>query len=770
MKNLNRQYRPRHHRATITVIVVISLFAGSGITSFQLIKNLKEQNNDIGVNTVVTYEPIKAAPTDFISTWNTSALSTGSSGSNQIKLPLYYFGMYDFTVNWGDGSSNTIIKWDQLEITHTYASEGLYTLNISGTIFGWRFVNGGDKLKLMEISQWGDLNLGTSTSYFYGCANLNLTATDAPDLSGIFSLHQAFRNCDNLGSSGDMNNWDVSRVTDMTEMFYSADNFDQNIEKWDVSSVTDMAAMFKGSRSFNQEIGGWDVSSVTDMAAMFDSAVYFNQSINNWDVSSVTDMNRMFDSAVYFNQSINNWDVSSVTDMNRMFDGSRSFNQDMGGWDVSSVTNMYLMFAWAVSFNQNFSGWDVSSVTDMGGMFSNAWDFNQDVSRWDVSSVTDMGGIFSFAHDFDQDIGEWDVSKVTDMDSMFEEAHDFDQDIGEWDVSKVTNMGAMFEEADKFNQDVSRWDVSNATDMDSMFNQARYFNQDIGGWNVSSVTDMGWMFYNANYFNQNIDGWNVSSVTDMGGMFQSAGSFNQDIGSWDVSSVTDMGGMFQSARSFNQDIGSWDVSSVTDMDSMFNRACLSPANYHSLLKGWGQLSLQNGVRFDAGDSQYSLNASEDRQYIIDNFGWYIQDNGIITILPPEADYLQAYAGDGFVSIVWRTPPDLSNCIITTYNISRSNSSEGPFIFLTNCNTTSYMDYAVIKRQTYYYRVQTITEYGYSEYSEIFSTSPDLNISPDDDQTDDDSQSDGIPSYPFGILLISAWAMVFLIQRRRLIKP
>ena len=94
--------------------------------------------------------------------------------------------------------------------------------------------------------------------------------------------------------------------------------FNLPIENWDVSSVTDMREMFAYSK-FNQPIGGWDVSSVKTMMRMF-SVSQFNQPIGDWDVSSVTDMREMFDFSK-FNQPIENWDVSSVTEwkMSQMF-------------------------------------------------------------------------------------------------------------------------------------------------------------------------------------------------------------------------------------------------------------------------------------------------------------------------------------------------------------------------------------------------------------------------------------------------------------------
>ena len=42
------------------------------------------------------------------------------------------------------------------------------------------------------------------------------------------------------------------------------------------------------------EISNWDVSNVTNMSYMFGAEFSFNQPLNNWNVSNVTDMEAMF--------------------------------------------------------------------------------------------------------------------------------------------------------------------------------------------------------------------------------------------------------------------------------------------------------------------------------------------------------------------------------------------------------------------------------------------------------------------------------------------
>lgn len=212
-------------------------------------------------------------PSTFVSVWNTSENSIGSSGINQISLPLENGGIYNFTVYWGDGTYDIITSWNQPEVNHTYSSAGIYKIQIEGEIKGFRFANTGDRLKLYDIEQWGSLNLGNNGEYFYGCSNMNITATDNLDLSGTTDLSSMFASASNFNS--DISNWDVSSVTNMYNVFNSAYKFNQDLSNWNVSNVIFMRAMFKTATSYNQNLSVWDVDQVTDCSA-------FDLSTTSW--------------------------------------------------------------------------------------------------------------------------------------------------------------------------------------------------------------------------------------------------------------------------------------------------------------------------------------------------------------------------------------------------------------------------------------------------------------------------------------------------------
>ena len=198
-----------------------------------------------------------AAATDFRIVVKTD--NAGVSNNDQFQftgaLGDYDVEVYDET---GTTLQETITGLSDAATITIAAGAGTYELRVFPAVTNGfnriQFNNGGDRLKLLEIRNWGEVVWSSMASAFYGCSN--------------------------LGSEQANDNPNLSSVTGMGSMFRSATSFNQDIGAWDVSSVTNMGNMFLGATSFNQDIGAWDVSSVTDMGNMFLSATL---STSNYD-------------------------------------------------------------------------------------------------------------------------------------------------------------------------------------------------------------------------------------------------------------------------------------------------------------------------------------------------------------------------------------------------------------------------------------------------------------------------------------------------------
>ena len=118
---------------------------------------------------------------------------------------------------------------------------------------------------------------------------------------------------------GEIDCWDVSRVTIMDWMFGGCREFNADLSAWDVRNVRYMQSMFYECDEFNSDLSGWDVRNVITMDCMFYECCEFDSDLSKWDVSRVRNMNGMFYLCHEFNSDLSTWDVSNVKDERRIF-------------------------------------------------------------------------------------------------------------------------------------------------------------------------------------------------------------------------------------------------------------------------------------------------------------------------------------------------------------------------------------------------------------------------------------------------------------------
>lgn len=414
--------------------------------------------------------------------------NAGTSADNQFTIPITSSTPYNIKTS--DGQSITGATG---ATTLTFPSAGTYTVKITESCEGWRFANGGDKLKLLNISNWGVFNM-TIDQAFYGAQNMTCTAVDIP-INPPTNMVSAFRDCRLF--NGAIGNWDVSNINNLQATFYDCRVFNRDLNAWDVSNVTGLSETFFFASQFNGNVSSWNTSNITRLYRTFGRTA-FNGDLSAWNVSNVTVLDNTFTISPFNNNSVANWDVSNVTDMRSTF-ANTPFNQDLNNWDTSSVTRMQSTFSSSGFDNGGVAlNWDVSSVSNMSFMFYNCV-FNQDVSSWDVSNVTTMQGMFqdrASKTNSNMNISGWTTTSLQNTFQMFRGHSTNVQDLSSWDMSNNVNLQEMFQYGGcTFNP--SSWNIQGAVNLRGVFNQAQ---------NTISVIDQ-W----------NFSGWDISQCTDLTG-------------------------------------------------------------------------------------------------------------------------------------------------------------------------------------------------------------------------------------------------------------
>jgi hypothetical protein len=316
-----------------------------------------------GISSDTIWRFTTAAPvgdtSSFIITVNTNNTATGSSGATQFTIPTTTIAPigagYNYSIARSDGGSfsvsggcsatsvTSVSGCGSSPTTITFPAPGAYDIKISGAFPRIYFANGVEKSKLIEIKQWGTIAWTSMDRAFHGCNNMNVTASDAPDLingapaitvnaagvptGGGMSLMNMFRAATNVGrdasnggtTNSSWNTWNTSKVTNMHAMFHSATHFNQNIESWNTSAVIGIDWMFNGAGRFNQNISRKPVSNIST-----------NPASTSYDNNTITPTTTIY--------SDDAWYTGLVNGPNSMLSGTSNFAQDLDNWCVSRVT------------------------------------------------------------------------------------------------------------------------------------------------------------------------------------------------------------------------------------------------------------------------------------------------------------------------------------------------------------------------------------------------------------------------------------------------
>ena len=297
-----------------------------------------------------------------------------------------------------------------------------------------------------------------------------------------------FRDFKNLVQINFNNNFNTSKVTDMSSMFYGCSSITSlDLSSFNTSKATNMWGMFVDCQSLTKlDLSSFNTSKVTNMSYMFQSC----SSLTSLDLSS--------------------FNTSQVTDMKSMFYNCSSLKTIiLSSFNTSKVTNLSGLFMLCSNLeNVDLSKFNTSNVTTMNGMFYNCQSLTKlDLSSFNTSSLTSVYGMVSYASG----------GRVA---GIFEGCKKLvSVDLSSFNTSNVTNMGSMFRNCSSLtNLDLSSFNTSNVTDMSDMFYYCSSLTSlDLSNFDTSKVNNMSYMFSSCNklqtqinIMNNNIDAYNYS--------------------------------------------------------------------------------------------------------------------------------------------------------------------------------------------------------------------------------------------------------------------
>ena len=521
-----------------------------------------------------------------------STASTGKSNDDQFLIKVQTAGGYtfDYQVDWGDSNTDSNVTGD---ITHTYASPGTYDVTVTGTFPNIYFFNRYDRYKVLELKNWGNIQWETMINAFYGCQNMDITATDTADMSQVASYSQAFRDCKSVTSFPNAENWVTSNTTTCSLMFYNCiENTAIDTLGWDTSNVTNFSYVFGLNRKLTSLNGSnWNFAKVTNFFTAFKDCNLLTTITGNgnWRFNTISNVNftSMFQNCfVLDGLNTTDWNTEKIQRLDQAFRECRALQElDWSNWNLSNCISLYLAI------------YGCDELTTIG-----------DVSSLDVSNVTNMGYLFGHVDKLTVDVSSWDTSSVTSLINFANNSGGSGSITGyeNWDTASLVGALTAAFAYQSNAQEFPLWDASNVTSLSTLF-RVSTFNNSTKTFNLktsSTLTSCYLTFMQAS----SIDDLTIGSDVDWSGVTNFIYTFSN------------MGNL---ALTFPSN---FDWSSGTSFQYFLNATTLSSADYNALLIDIESSNQNNNVVFDAPNCTATGAGLTARTALVNDHSWTISDN------------------------------------------------------------------------------------------------------------------------------------------------
>ena len=525
----------------------------------------------------------------------------------------------------------------------------------------------------LALTNFATATVSNMKAMFKGAKNLTSINVSSFDTKNVTDMSYMFDGLEKVAALSVVN-FNTENVTDMTYMFRNVKNIFNLITNFNTAKVVSMKGMFSGVQKVSSlDLQQFDTSHVTDMSEMFKDTfalMTIRMDQTKFITSEVTDMSHMFDGLKKYgdvNSLISSFDTAKVTDMSYMFATNSTVTSiDLSNFDMTNVKNISYMFGndtvlTSVLFPDDF----VTEAENLSGLFYNCKSIQMlDLTNWNTASASDMSYMFAGASalvtiDVSEDFVTTAVTKSENMfrgcinilgfaGTRYDNNHVDKEyaiidgtelkkgylsagryEIGaNWEFSgdktAITKIRfAAYPEATPTNvtadwivtgglhaykagteltlyasnakqiymkenasglfagftnlsviENLNTLDTANTKNMSHMFeNTYKLTSFDLSQFDTSKVIDMSYMFANAREIDElDIHNFVTSSVSDMSYMFSGMETIKDlDIVNFDTSNVTNMASMFRGDKKLLEvPTYNFDTSKVTNMSHMFD--------------------------------------------------------------------------------------------------------------------------------------------------------------------------------------------------------
>ena len=477
-----------------------------------------------------------------------------TEATQSFHMPLLSTSTVNATVDWGDGTINTITSYDDPNAIHEYAVADTYNVVVTGELNGWSFGEykaAGDNdpapVSFEDVQIGSGLTLtlddGTSTDFEVDITAAN-GGTPITLPAGNYWISFAPRVTGASAGSGRWN-WNGSDYVAPYEgvLIDPGNLFGGGFTSWTGLEST----IGTGYNSLNGVLTdslGNDLYNVTPNTA---GIISTNGSTDDGVLCST--YITLTQEATLGTFSVQGMMSGVDNTIAALLTGADFFIYEDAnlGVPVTPGTSLYSTLIGDVS------NWGQFDITEPGA-FSQC--VNMTITATDTPSISGDSLADTFSN----------CASLTTIPS-----------IGYWNVSNVLYMNSCFNDCSITNiNDINNWGstTSNVVDATSMFSVLNATSLNLSSWDVSSLTNISDMFFNSSLVSIDLTNWSSNVITNFISAFQGCNSLTTVTGIETLinSNATDISTLFDDCSSLAAiNASAWDTSSVVTATQVFNR-------------------------------------------------------------------------------------------------------------------------------------------------------------------------------------------------------
>ena len=401
------------------------------INSFESLFNECDALTEISLENFKNTENIENVSHMFQNCSNLTSINLSDFTGSNVKLATSMFR----------GSGLSTINGENLNTRKIENADGMFAdmPNFSSFVFGedWNF----DNLESANVMYGFDEYQSSSL----GSRSIGEMVNAMGTLPKIKSLVGFFKNLKQIEYLGWKTNEPPTfeNVTDMTEMYYGANEVDRDVLRHTFSKANTI-----NLKTINRMLGcngevnnhwqdgseGSDTKVITDVLEIVGNAL---------NTDKVTHAVGFLQNQIWLTEFDVSMNLASVVDMSNFFENTKVTNPKFShGWDASELTTANYMFKGIQNLRHIFN-WDTSKLESAIGMFE--------------------GVTFSYDPGEYSNIDTWDVKKLKKADAMFKDSN-FNEDLFSWCTQSIESKESFNESSDLSDEKLPIWDNEDCPD------------------------------------------------------------------------------------------------------------------------------------------------------------------------------------------------------------------------------------------------------------------------------------------------------------------